>query len=222
MKRFKHFILANGVMEDAQKLHLFLMLIGASTFKLLSNLIAPQEPGDLSYTQVVKVMSHFKSKTLKISERFRFYRRSQLRGENVANYLAELSSEFGNFFDEALCNKFLCGLTDEAIHRRILAEADLTLTKALTLAQAMETAKKDLKEIHLTGVESEPTHHLSSHKLPKAVCHRCLGMGHLPGVCCFKSAKCIKPDILVKLAKLAVANKEHIVINNTLTLNFPS
>ena len=147
MKRFKHFVLANGVTEDAQKLHLFLTLIGASTFKLLSNLIAPQEPGDLSYTQVVEwqLTSHFKPKMLKISERFRFYKRNQLRGENVANYLAELrrlalTCEFGNFLIEALCDKLVCGLTDEAIQRRLLAEADLPLTKALTLAQAMETA----------------------------------------------------------------------------------
>ena len=74
--------------------------------------------------------------------------------------------EFGNFIDEALCDKFVCGLTDEAIQRRLLAEADMTLTKAQTLAQAMETAKKNLKEIHPTGVESEPTHHLSSPKQP--------------------------------------------------------
>ena len=55
MKRFKHFLLANGVTVDAQNSHLFLTLMGASTFKLLSNLIAPQEPGELSYTQVVKL-----------------------------------------------------------------------------------------------------------------------------------------------------------------------
>ena len=101
-----------------------------------------------------------------------------MRGENVANYLAELrrlalTCEFGNFLDEALCDKLVCGLTNEAIQRRLLAEADLTLTKALALTQAMETAKKDLKEIHPTGVESESTHHLLSHKQPQAVCHRC-------------------------------------------------
>ena len=86
----------------------------------------------------------------------------------------------------------MCGLIDEAIQRRLLAEADLTLTKALTLAQAMETAKKDLKEIHPTGVESETTYHLSLHKQSQAVCHRCLGTGHFPGTCRFKSAKCNK------------------------------
>ena len=48
VKRFRHFFLANGVTQDTQKLHMFLTLIGAATFKLLSNLIAPQEPGDLN------------------------------------------------------------------------------------------------------------------------------------------------------------------------------
>ena len=198
VKRFKHFLAANRVTDDAQKLFLILTLMGASTLKLLSNLIAPHEPGEISYTQVVeKLTSHFKPKTLKISKHFRFYKRNQSRGESVANYLAELrrlalTCEFGNFLDEALCDKFVCGLIDEAIQRRLLAEADLTLTKALTLAQAMETAKKDLKEIHPTGVESETTYHLSLHKQSRAVCHRCLGTGHFPGKCRFKSAKCNK------------------------------
>ena len=120
-----------------------------------------------------------------------------MKSERVANYLAELrrlalTCEFGNFLDEALCDKFVCGLIDEVIQRRLLAEADLTLTKALTLAQAMETAKKDLKEIHPTGVESETKYHLSLHKQSQAVCHRCLGTGHFPGTCCLKSAKCNK------------------------------
>ena len=113
VKRFKHFLLANGVTDDAQKLHLFLTLMGASTFKLLSNLIAPQEPGKLSYTQVVeKLKSHFKPKTLKICECFRFYKRNQLRGESVANYLAELrrlalTCKFDNFLTN-LCVTNLC------------------------------------------------------------------------------------------------------------------
>ena len=98
-----------------------------------------------------------------------------MRGESVANYLADLrrlalTCDFSNFLDEALCDKFVSGLIDEAIQCRLLAEADLTLTKALTLAQAMETAK-DLKEINQTGVESETTYHLSLHKQSQAVCH---------------------------------------------------
>ena len=127
VKRFRHFFLANGVTQDTQKLHMFLTLIGAATFKLLSNLIAPQEPGDLNYNQVVeKLTSHFKPKKLKIAERFRSYKRNQPKSENVADYLAELrrlalTCEFNNFLDEALCDRFVCGLLEEAIQRRLLA-----------------------------------------------------------------------------------------------------
>lgn len=199
VKRFKHFCLANGVTEDSQKLHLFLTLVGASTFKLLSNLIAPQESCDLNISQVIeKLTSHFKPKKLKIAECFRFYKRNQLKSESVADYLAELrrlalTCEFDNFLDEALCDRFVCGLLDEAIQRRLLAEADLTLTKALTLAQSMETAQKDLKEIHTTTVENGISGNASAHNISsrkQLVCHRCLGAGHLPAACRFKSARC--------------------------------
>ena len=76
-----------------------------------------------------------------------------MKGESVAEYLAELRRlalmcEFANFLDKALCDQFMCGLLDEAIQHRPLIETYLTLTKALTLAQSMEMAQKDLKEIH--------------------------------------------------------------------------
>jgi len=48
-------------------LHLFLALVGKNTFQLLLNLTAPQEPADLSYTQVIeKLTAHYKPKPLKI------------------------------------------------------------------------------------------------------------------------------------------------------------
>ena len=74
VQHFKHFFLANGVTEDGPKLHLFLALVGTNTFQLLSNLTAPQEPGEFSYTQVIeKLTAHYKPKPLKIAERFHFY-----------------------------------------------------------------------------------------------------------------------------------------------------
>ena len=88
----------------------------------------------------------------------------------------------------------VCGLLEEAIQRRLLAEADLTLTKTLSLAQSKEIAQKDLKEIHPTRAEvetlPESAHYVSSRRQQN--CHRCLGAGHSPGACRFKSAKCNK------------------------------
>jgi len=135
------------------KLHLFLALVGTNTFQLLSNLTAPQEPGEFSYTQVIeKLTAHFKPKPLKIAERFSFYNRNQQQGERVADYVAEfrrlaVNCEFGNFLNEALCDHLVCGIQDEAAQHRLLAKADLTLARAITLTQSMERAQKDSKDI---------------------------------------------------------------------------
>ena len=100
-----------------------------------------------------------------------------------------LTCEFGNFLDEALYDRFICGILEEAIQCKLLAEADLTLTKALSLAQSMEIAQKDLKEIHPTRAEvetlQESAHYVSSRRQQN--CHRCLGADHSPGACRFKS-----------------------------------
>ena len=149
-QRFEHFVKANTV-EDDQKKHLLLALVGAPTYKLLANFAAPTEPGDLSYKDVVdKLDAHFKPKPVIIAERFRFYKRNQESGEKVADYLAELrrlaaTCEFKTFLGEALRDKFVCGLSSEGIQRRLLIEASLTLEKAFELAQGMESAAADAK-----------------------------------------------------------------------------
>ena len=151
-ERFEHFLLANEI-KDEQKLHLLLALVGAQTFRLLTNLVAPKKPGELTYTEVKqKLTAHFKPKPITIAERFRFYKRQQRQGESMADYVAELrrlatTCEFGAFLDDALRDKFVCGLQKENIQRRLLAEADLELKKALELAQGMEAAEKGSKEI---------------------------------------------------------------------------
>ena len=54
--------------------------ISAPTIKLLLNLIAPQDPGDLSYNEIEeKHMAHFKPKTLKIVKCFCFNKQYQGR-----------------------------------------------------------------------------------------------------------------------------------------------
>ena len=67
---------------------------------------------------------HFKLKTLKIAERFRFYKWNQERSESITNYLAELSRqaltcEFENFLEEALCDSYVYGLRYVSIQCRL-------------------------------------------------------------------------------------------------------
>ena len=46
VKRLKHIFVANGITDGAKKQAVFLSVIGASNYKLLSSLVAPVKPGE--------------------------------------------------------------------------------------------------------------------------------------------------------------------------------
>ena len=214
-QRFEHFAKANKI-DDDQKKHLLLALMGAPTYKLLANLAAPTEPGELTYEDVVdKLEAHFKPKPIIIAERFRFYKRNQESGEKVADYLAELrrlaaTCEFKTFLNEALRDKFVYGLNSEAVQRRLLVEAGLTLDKAFEMAQGMEAAAVDAKQFHTktANTETDGTNvrkiNTNSQRKPsQTVCYRCLGTGHSPEICRFKSSRCNKCRKLGHIARVS-------------------
>ena len=55
---------------------------------------------------------------------------------------------FEAFLPQTLRDRFVCGLSNPHIKKKLLWEHDLTLEKALTIATAMEQASKDATEIH--------------------------------------------------------------------------
>ena len=151
--RLSAWLVVNAVTDD-QKSSVFLAVIGASTYKLLKSLLAPEKPNTKTFDELVNVLQrHYKPKPLIIAERFRFYKRQQQEGETVASFsvaLRQLSSscEFGAFLPEALGDQFVCGLSNQGIQRKLLAEANLTLDRALQLATAMSMATENTVEFH--------------------------------------------------------------------------
>ncbi len=53
--------------------------------------------------------------------------------------------QFCDYLDEALRDRLVYGIRDVDIHRKLLAVPDLTLTKALEIAQRSEAAVKTVK-----------------------------------------------------------------------------
>ena len=106
-QHFHHFLLASGITKESQKLHLFLALVGNSTLRLLTNLVAPRQPGELTFKEpLTKLESYFKPKPVKIAERFQFIKWNQQPGGTVSEYVAELwrlatTCEFGTFLNQA-------------------------------------------------------------------------------------------------------------------------
>ena len=143
------FFLANGV-DDEKKVPVFLSIM---TYSLLRNLVAPVLPQSKTFYQLVAILKcHFEPKPVIIAKRFHFYRHSQAMGETIAEYLAELRClsthcSFGDFLEQALCDHLVCGIRSESLQKRLLAEAELTLKKAVKIAVGMEAAEKTTKSL---------------------------------------------------------------------------
>ena len=65
---------------------LFLVYVGAKTYKLIRSLVAPEDPKDKSYEALAKLaQEHFMPKPSAIVQRFKFNTRSQLWLPNCCN-----------------------------------------------------------------------------------------------------------------------------------------
>ena len=172
-------------------------MVGHKTFSLLRNLLAPAELKDQTLeTLTTTLKRHYEPKSLVIAERFYFNRRNQLPGESVADFIAELrrlasSCNFGAFLSDALRDRFVCGLRSEAVQRNLIAEEKLELAKAIDMAQKMETAEKNTKDLKETA--ANPVLNVSSPNSPlraRRPCFRCRRANHDAQHCKFRDATC--------------------------------
>ena len=151
-ERVEQYFLANEI-EDDKQVPAILSLMGSKTYGLLRSLCSPAKPSQKTFTEIVKILQeHLSPKPLVIAERFRFHKRSQLEGESISSFLASLKKlseycEFGTNLNDSLRDRFVCRLSNELIQKRLLSEADLSLSKASEIALAMETAAKDSQEL---------------------------------------------------------------------------
>ena len=72
--------------------------------------------------------------------------------ESIATIVAELrwlaeDCKFSQMLDEMLQDSLVCGITDSCVEHRLLAEQDLTLKRALKLAQVQEMAEKGMQQL---------------------------------------------------------------------------
>ena len=231
VERLSFFFDANGISETEKKRAVLLSVIGAPTYKLLSDLLSPDKPGDKSYTDLVKVLTdHFNPTPSEIVERFKFHSRFRRQGESVATYVSELRSlakfcNFGASLEEMLRDRIVCGINDDALQKRLLSEPGLTFQKALELAQGFEMATRNVRELQSGKHRREPDGQTpispAVHKvtprggkpqtIPKKFdtqCYRCGRVGHLASKCRFKDCKCHKCGKVGHLQKVCRSQKK--------------
>ena len=156
VERLEQFFEANGIIgEDnaSKRRSIFISVAGPSPYKLLRNLLAPVRPADKTFEELTAMLAeHYNPRPSEVMQRFRFNSRSRKTGESVSAYVAELRriAEFCNFgttLEKVIRDRLVCGIGDEGIQRKLLAEQDLTYARALAIALGAEAAARDLREM---------------------------------------------------------------------------
>lgn len=197
LERLELYFEANAV--EAPRKVAVLTVIGAKAYDTLRSLLAPTFPRDKSFDELIQILKqHYDPKPLVIGERFHFYKRSQKPNETVAEFLADLRKlsircEFGTFLDQALRDRFVCGVRNETMQKKLLAEDGLTVARALGIAQSIEAADKNSRE--LKGSENvtlqDSLNFAGAKKTNVKACYRC-GRRHDAKTCKFREAECHK------------------------------
>ena len=189
IERLEQYFAANDITDAAKQKNILLCACGPATYAMMKRLCTPEKPSAKTFAELKKlVKDHVNPKPLVIAERYKFYQRSQEEGESVKEFLAQLRGlsehcNFGDFLDEAIRDRFVCGLRSHRIQRRLLTEADLTLANATKIAAGIEIADQEadrLKtdsgkvkiktEVCKTGKKAR---NFTSQPTREKSCHRC-------------------------------------------------
>ena len=200
MERLDQYFIANGVDDAGKQRAILLSGCGALTYKLIKCLIAPEKPAEKTFKQLLEiVLKHFDPVPAITVQRYKFNVRMRQPGENVATFLSELrllatKCDFGNSLEDMLHDRIVIGVNDSNIQRRLLAEPNLTLKRALEVAQAMETAERGSLDLQpAPAAAGVPVNAVEKQRRgvndDLVKCFRCGGK-HMAMACKFTDAEC--------------------------------
>ena len=133
IERLEHFVTANEITDKDKMKSILLTVCCQKIYGFIRILTSPQKPSDKSYDELKALIAlHLKPKPLAIAERFRFYmyQRNQGKQETVSQFIAELRKlsehcDFGEFLNQALRDRLVCGLSSVATQRKLLATSSI-------------------------------------------------------------------------------------------------
>ncbi|GBO03810.1 hypothetical protein AVEN_232208-1, partial [Araneus ventricosus] len=145
---------SNEINNAEKKRAVLLVVVG-----ILRSLLAPESPSTKSYEDLIKVLKEHFAPTSEIYRSFQFHKRLQHNNETVSSYVTELRQlaeecNFGATFTERLRDQLVCGIKEEALQQRLLAESTFTFKEAFSRAVAGESAAGQDNHIHSQKLNS--------------------------------------------------------------------
>lgn len=225
-QRLEQYFAANGLKTDEERTKaVFLTVVGKRAHSLLMDLCAPEKPSEKTYEDLVGLLQkHYVPKTNFIAERCKFHGRNQKENETISEYIASLrklaaTCKFGTFLDEALRDRFVCGVKSTELRDRLLNVAhtkDLTLPLSVEMALAFEVTKDSAQQFSqktykANVVDKKPKAKQTEAKGKSSAggkpCYRCSGKGHKPDDCRFKDVECHECNKKGHIAKACRSRK---------------
>ena len=160
IERVDQYFYANDINDAGKKTAIFLTVIGSDTYSLLRNFLAPVSWSTKTVEELFETLKeHLKPQPIVIAERCKFYCRDQKENETISDYIAvlrkfTLNCSFRKFLDKVLRDRFVCGLINGSICRRLLEERTLTLKMVVDLAKTLESAEVETKLMN-TEIKAE-------------------------------------------------------------------
>ena len=195
----------------------------------MRSLVLPASLDSFSYDDLVsKVKTHKEPTPSAIVRRFQFNNRNQKAGESIAEYTAILHKaaehcNYGNSLSEMLRDRSVCGITNTTVQKGLLAEKELSLDKAVSLAQSVEVAGQGAKDLQMAATAKSTTnadtdllkinagpsnkHDDKSACKSKLCCH--CGGKHSPHLCRFKSECCHSCGKIGHIAKACLSRPQN-------------
>ena len=191
VERLQQYFTANDVADADKQRAILLSSVGPTTYRLICNLLAHEKPTEKTFKEIVEaVQAHHQPRPSVMVQQPNFHSRSRQSGKSVSAYVAELRKltehcDFGDTLNDMLRDRRACGINDQRIQQRLLAEPALTFPKAMELAQATEAADKNARElerattvgVQVNAVSSDhPAGEGGAHRTSTTTsCYRCGG-----------------------------------------------
>ena len=209
-------MVANAVPEQRQA-QVFLTNQTAAVYKQLANLATQQTPpkdiNKLTMSEIVNFMKEqFDPKLFIVRERLKFWSDMQRKpGKTLQELAARIRQDAATCDfpsikdpqDEALHQRFICSVNNEAVLKALfkVKDTDLTFARAVQVAIETEDEARVAKEtvygskarpvnkVHQKQKKGPQQNHQQSHSKDQQKCYRC-GKVHKASDCPYKEAKC--------------------------------